>query len=176
MFRVDERPRPSCPARVPDTPAREHARRLVHLGYQHALPPRRGAEQPGGVRRERVLHGRDGPLRHPDRRRRGRLGQADVVPARHLDLSVSTLLYWLLWEMKGPFWAWAIVSMLLGLGFTFFSGAVEAWLVDALHYAEYDGALEVVMGRGQMVSGAAMLGGSVAGGGSPRRPTLVSRS
>ena len=66
--------------------------------------------------------------------------------------------------MRAPFWAWAIVSMLLGLGFTFFSGAVEAWLVDALHYAEYDGALEVVMGRGQMVAGAAMLGGSVAGG------------
>jgi MFS family permease len=81
-----------------------------------------------------------------------------------LTLSVSTFLYWLLWETKGPFWAWAIVSMLLGLGFTFFSGAVEAWLVDALHYAQYDGALELVMGRGQMVSGAAMLGGSVAGG------------
>jgi MFS family permease len=81
-----------------------------------------------------------------------------------LTLSASTFLYWLLWELKGPFWAWAIVSMLLGLGFTFFSGAVEAWLVDALHYAEYDGALEVVMGRGQMVGGAAMLGGSVAGG------------
>ena len=81
-----------------------------------------------------------------------------------LTLSASTFLYWLLWETKGPFWAWAIVSMLLGLGFTFFSGAVEAWLVDALHYAEYDGALEAVMGRGQMVAGAAMLGGSVAGG------------
>ena len=81
-----------------------------------------------------------------------------------LTLSGSTFLYWLLWQMRGPFWAWAIVSMLLGLGFTFFSGAVEAWLVDALHYAEYDGALEVVIGRGQMVGGAAMLGGSVAGG------------
>jgi MFS family permease len=81
-----------------------------------------------------------------------------------LTLSASTFLYWLLWQMRGPFWAWAIVSMLLGLGFTFFSGAVEAWLVDALHYAEYDGALETVMGRGQMVGGAAMLGGSVAGG------------
>jgi MFS family permease len=56
------------------------------------------------------------------------------------------------------------VSILLGLGFTFFSGAVEAWLVDALHFAEYDGSLETVFGRGQMVSGAAMLGGSVAGG------------
>lgn len=81
-----------------------------------------------------------------------------------LTLSGSTFLYWLLWETKGPFWQWAIVSMLLGLGFTFFSGAVEAWLVDALHYAEYDGLLEDVMGRGQMVTGAAMLGGSVAGG------------
>ncbi len=81
-----------------------------------------------------------------------------------LTLSGSTFLYWLLWEIKAPFWPWAIVSMLLGLGFTFFSGAVEAWLVDALHYAEYDGALEGVMGRGQMVSGAAMLGGSIAGG------------
>lgn len=81
-----------------------------------------------------------------------------------LTLSGSTFLYWLLWEMKAPFWSWAIVSMLLGLGFTFFSGAVEAWLVDALHYANYSGALEVVIGCGQMVSGAAMLGGSVAGG------------
>ena len=81
-----------------------------------------------------------------------------------LTLSGSTFLYWLLWDTKAPFLPWAIVSMLLGLGFTFFSGAVEAWLVDALHYADYDGALEQVMGRGQMISGAAMLGGSVAGG------------
>jgi MFS family permease len=66
--------------------------------------------------------------------------------------------------MSAPFWTWAIVSMLLGLGFTFFSGAVEAWLVDALHFAQYDGSLESVMGRGQMVGGAAMLGGSVLGG------------
>ena len=66
--------------------------------------------------------------------------------------------------MEAPFWEWAVVSMLLGLGFTFFSGAVEAWLVDALHYAEYDGGLETVLGRGQMIGGIAMLGGSVAGG------------
>jgi MFS family permease len=81
-----------------------------------------------------------------------------------LTLAGSTFLYWLLWVMKAPFLPWAIVSMLLGLGFTFFSGAVEAWLVDALHFADYDGSLESVMGRGQMVSGAAMLGGSVLGG------------
>ena len=59
---------------------------------------------------------------------------------------------------------WAVVSMLLGLGFTFFSGAVEAWLVDALAATGYRGDMETVFGRGQMVSGAAMLGGAVAGG------------
>jgi len=57
-----------------------------------------------------------------------------------------------------------VVSVLLGLGFTFFSGAVEAWLVDALRFAGYEGGLETVLGRGLMVSGVAMLVGSVAGG------------
>jgi MFS family permease len=81
-----------------------------------------------------------------------------------LTLSGSTFLYWVLWATGAPFWSWAVVSMLLGLGFTFFSGAVEAWLVDALHHAGHDGGLEAVLGRGQMIGGAAMLGGSVAGG------------
>src|SRR5213592_2291144 len=79
-------------------------------------------------------------------------------------LAGATLVYYLLWAMKAPFWQWAAVSMLLGLGFTFFSGAVEAWLVDALTYAGYEGGMEVVFGRGQMIGGIAMLGGSVAGG------------
>ena len=79
-------------------------------------------------------------------------------------LSVSTLLYVLLWQVEAPFWQWAVVSMLIGLGFTFFSGAVEAWLVDALTATGFTGAMETVFGRGQMVSGAAMLVGSVAGG------------
>lgn len=79
-------------------------------------------------------------------------------------LSVTTLLYWLMWQMNAPFWEWAVVSMLLGLGFTFFSGAVEAWLVDAMHFAKYRGSLESVFGKGQVVGGIAMLTGSVAGG------------
>ena len=54
--------------------------------------------------------------------------------------------------------------MLLGLGFTFFSGAVEAWLVDALSAARFTGELESVFGRGQVVTGVGMLTGSVAGG------------
>ena len=79
-------------------------------------------------------------------------------------LTVTTLLYVLLWQVEAPFWQWAVVSMGLGLGFTFFSGAVEAWLVDALQATGFDGDLESVLGRGQVVEGVAMLTGSVAGG------------
>jgi MFS family permease len=79
-------------------------------------------------------------------------------------LSASTLLYVLLWQLSAPFWQWAVASALLGLGFTFFSGAVEAWLVDALTATGFTGQLETVFGRGQVVTGVAMLTGSVAGG------------
>ncbi len=79
-------------------------------------------------------------------------------------LMASTALYWFLWVWSAPFWAWAAVSMLLGLGYTFFSGAVEAWLVDALRASQYAGQLEPVFSRGLVVSGTAMLLGSIAGG------------
>jgi MFS family permease len=84
-----------------------------------------------------------------------------------LTLTFSTLLYLLMWRVSAPFWAWALASALLGLGFTFFSGAVEAWLVDALTFSGYmqdGGKLESVLARGEIVEGAAMLGGSIAGG------------
>jgi len=95
---------------------------------------------------------------------------ADTIGRRYsyllgtITLSVSTLLYVLLWYVEGPFWQWAVVSILIGLGFTFFSGAVEAWLVDALTTVGYTGDMESVFGKGQIVAGAAMLTGSVAGG------------
>jgi MFS family permease len=79
-------------------------------------------------------------------------------------LAASTLLYVLLWQVEAPFWQWAVVSVLIGLGFTFFSGAVEAWLIDALTATGFTGSVESVFGRGQVASGTAMLGGSVAGG------------
>src|SRR4026208_2598859 len=79
-------------------------------------------------------------------------------------LSASTLLYVLLWKVEAPFWAWALVSILIGLGFTFFSGAVGAWLVDALAETGFKGDLDAVFARGQIATGAAMLTGSVAGG------------
>jgi MFS family permease len=81
-----------------------------------------------------------------------------------LTLTAATLLYVLLWQVGAPFWAWALASLALGLGFTFFSGAVEAWLVDALGATGFEGELETVFGRGQVVGGVAMLTGSLAGG------------
>ncbi len=79
-------------------------------------------------------------------------------------LLASTLLYLLMWQIQAPFVGWAVASVLLGLGFTFFSGATEAWLVDALTATGYDGDLETVFGRAQIVGGGAMLVGSVLGG------------
>lgn len=79
-------------------------------------------------------------------------------------LLISTLVYLVMWEVSAPFWGWAAASAFLGLGFTFFSGAVEAWLVDALGATGYTGDLDPVFGKGQTVAGIAMLGGSVAGG------------
>ena len=84
-----------------------------------------------------------------------------------LTLALSTLLYFYQWQLSAPFWAWAASSALLGLGFTFFSGAVQAWLVDALTFTGYfreGGKLESVLAKGEIVEGAAMLCGSVAGG------------
>jgi len=79
-------------------------------------------------------------------------------------LSVATLLYVLLWQVGAPFAIWAAASVLIGLGYTFFSGAVEAWLVDALGATGFTGDLETVFGRGQVVAGAAMLTGTIGGG------------
>ncbi|AWB89060.1 MFS transporter [Salinibacterium hongtaonis] len=81
-----------------------------------------------------------------------------------ITLAATTFLYWMLWVWHAPFIWWAVVSVLLGLGFTFFSGAVEAWLVDALTHTGYTGAMEAVFGRGLVVTGIAMFAGSVLGG------------
>ena len=81
-----------------------------------------------------------------------------------ITLAVTTALYVLLWQVRASFAWWAIVSALLGLGFTFFSGATEAWLVDALTATGFDGMLERVFSRAQVIAGITMLTGSVAGG------------
>ena len=81
-----------------------------------------------------------------------------------ITLTIATLLYLLMWRISAPFWAWAATSAFLGLGFTFFSGAVQAWLVDALTATGFTGRLDAVFARGEIVEGIAMLTGSIVGG------------
>ena len=69
-----------------------------------------------------------------------------------------------MWQTGAPFVAWATGSVLLGLGFTFFSGATEAWLVDGLTATGYTGTLDAAFAKGQVATGIAMMGGSIGGG------------
>ena len=64
---------------APDPP--HDARGVVHLGHQHAVPARCRPDQHRGLRGQRVLHGRPGPLRGPDRRRRRHPRPSLLVPA-----------------------------------------------------------------------------------------------
>src|SRR3989454_9214497 len=79
-------------------------------------------------------------------------------------LFVTTLLYvtiaWRGWGFSAFMW----VSVFLGLGYTFYTGAVDAWLVDALQATGYAEPLEPVFARGQMAFGVAMLLGTIGGG------------
>ena len=76
----------------------------------------------------------------------------------------TTLAYVGVAKLGGGLLAFSVVSVVMGLGFTFYSGAVEAWLVDALEETGYAGQLDRVFARGSMVTGAAMLVGTVGGG------------
>ncbi len=79
-------------------------------------------------------------------------------------LAATTLLYVALAQVEAGVVAFAAVSVGMGLGFTFYSGAMEAWLVDALAATGYRGVLDRVFARGQQITGTAMLVGTVGGG------------
>jgi len=79
-------------------------------------------------------------------------------------LLVGTLAYVGVPALGGRFVAFCVASVVLGLGYTFYSGAVEAWLVDALKASGDREPVDRVLARGQLVSSAAMLVGAVAGG------------
>ena len=54
---------------------------LVHLGHQHAVPARRRPRQHAGLHGQRVLHGRPGAVRGPDRCGRRHPRPSVLVPA-----------------------------------------------------------------------------------------------
>ncbi len=79
-------------------------------------------------------------------------------------LGATTLMYVGLAQVEAGVVAYAAVSVGMGLGFTFYSGAMEAWLVDALAATGYRGLLDRVFARGQQITGTAMLVGTIGGG------------
>jgi MFS family permease len=81
-----------------------------------------------------------------------------------MTILAGTLAYVSLAAMGGGLLSFVVASIVLGLGFSFYSGAVEAWLVDALKATGFEGQLDRIFARGAMVSGAAMLVGTVGGG------------
>jgi MFS family permease len=81
-----------------------------------------------------------------------------------LILVLSTLLY-----VFVPIWGWGMpgflfASALLGLGYTFQTGAMEAWLVDALDSTGWALPKERVFSWGQIAMGIGMVAGSLLGG------------
>jgi len=79
-------------------------------------------------------------------------------------LLIGTAGYLVVANADGGLGWFIVASVVLGLGFTFYSGAVEAWLVDALADAGYEDELDSIFARGAVVSGVAMVGGTLAGG------------
>jgi MFS family permease len=63
----------------------------------------------------------------------------------------------------GLFW-FSFFSVILGLGFTFYSGAVEAWVVDELQAVGFTDALDTVFSKSASISGVLMILGTIAGG------------
>lgn len=79
-------------------------------------------------------------------------------------LAVTTVLYLVAARVDAGVAVFAAVSLVMGLGFTFYSGALEAWLVDALRSVGARDELDHVFARSQQITGVAMLVGTTGGG------------
>jgi MFS family permease len=66
--------------------------------------------------------------------------------------------------LGGGLAGFVLVSLILGIGYSFYSGAAEAWLVDALHAVGHDGQLDRIFARSEIVTSGAIVLGSVGGG------------
>src|SRR5438105_15378950 len=81
-----------------------------------------------------------------------------------LTLAVGTLAYVGVAAIHGGLLLFCLAGMILGLGYTFYSGAVEAWLVDALKATGYREELDRVFAQASIVSSVAMIVGTLGGG------------
>jgi MFS family permease len=81
-----------------------------------------------------------------------------------LILIIGTLGYLSIAGPAGGLAGWILLPLILGIGYSFYSGAAEAWLVDALHAVGHDGQLDRIFARSEIVTSAAIVLGSVGGG------------
>src|SRR6266516_3800460 len=79
-------------------------------------------------------------------------------------LAAGTLAYVGVAAIHGGLLLFCLASVILGLGYTFYSGAVEAWLVDALKATGYQKELDGVFAKASIVGSVAMITGTVIGG------------
>jgi len=79
-------------------------------------------------------------------------------------IMVATLLYMWAGVSRAGILALCLASALLGLGFTFYTGAVDAWMVDALRAMGSTLRTETVFARAAVVFGVSMVLGTTAGG------------
>jgi MFS family permease len=79
-------------------------------------------------------------------------------------ITISTLLYLAAGELVWGFWGFALASGLLAFAWTFQSGAVEAWLVDALDHTGWVGPKSRVFAWGGIATQVSMLAGTMLGG------------
>src|SRR5207237_1503412 len=79
-------------------------------------------------------------------------------------LTVGTLAYVGVAAIHGGLLLFCLAGVILGLGYTFYSGAVEAWLVDALQATGYPRELPGGFARASQVSSVATIVGTLGGG------------
>lgn len=79
-------------------------------------------------------------------------------------LASSTLAYVGLARIGGGLIAFSAVSVVMGLGYTFYSGAMEAWLVDGVRSLGFPDGMDRIFARAQIIGGSAMLVGTIGGG------------
>jgi MFS family permease len=92
------------------------------------------------------------------------IGRRAAILLSMATLVISTLLYVVAARLEWGFAGFAVASVILGLGYTFQTGSVDAWIVDALDAAGVGSPKERVFARGQVASSAGMLVGSLMGG------------
>ena len=79
-------------------------------------------------------------------------------------LALATLGYVIVSLLGGGVFWFSLSSIFLGLGFTFYTGAVEAWVVDELKVTGSTEDLDPVFAKGAAISGIAMFAGTIGGG------------